>query len=115
MADNGERVEEAEVVWEGNSLEVVRTFPKRIREDLGADIRRLQLGERPLSSRPMPSIGRRVPPGTARTNVAVYAPAQGWIEEVDGLGILSRTSERSAVRPRQPEQRACVHGQSPVR
>lgn len=50
----------AEVVWEGDCLEVVRTFPKPIREDLGADIRRLQLGERPLSSRPMPSIGPRV-------------------------------------------------------
>lgn len=52
--------EEADVVWEGNSLEVVRTFPKAIREDLGADIRRLQLGVRPLNSRPMKSIGRRV-------------------------------------------------------
>jgi phage-related protein len=47
----------AVVVWEGDCLEVVRTFPKAIREDLGADIRRLQLGERPLSSRPMRSIG----------------------------------------------------------
>ncbi|HUG46818.1 MAG TPA: hypothetical protein VMP67_00215, partial [Candidatus Limnocylindria bacterium] len=28
--------------------------------------------------------------------------AQGWIEEVDGLGILSRTSERSAVRQFHP-------------
>lgn len=51
---------EAEVVWEGDSLEVVRTFPRPIREDLGADIRRLQLGDRPQSSRPMPSIGPRV-------------------------------------------------------
>ncbi len=58
MAD--EQREEAEVVWEGDCLEVVRSFPKAIREDLGADIRRLQLGERPLSSRPMPSIGPRV-------------------------------------------------------
>ena len=51
---------EANVVWEGNSLEVVRTFPKAIREDLGADIRRLQLGAKPLNSRPMRSIGQRV-------------------------------------------------------
>jgi hypothetical protein len=46
---------EAEVVWEGDCLEVVRTFPKPIREDLGADIRRLQVGVKPLNSRPMPS------------------------------------------------------------
>jgi phage-related protein len=51
---------EASNVWEGDCLEIVRTFPKAIREDLGADIRRLQLGERPLSSRPMRSIGPRV-------------------------------------------------------
>ena len=51
---------EAEVAWEGDCLEVVRTFPKPVREDLGADIRRLQMGEKPMSSRPMPSIGKRV-------------------------------------------------------
>jgi phage-related protein len=55
-----EEVDEAEVVWEGDCLEVVRTFPKPVREDLGADIRRLQVGVKPLNSRPMPSIGRRV-------------------------------------------------------
>lgn len=51
------RPQPAEVAWEGDSLDVVRTFPKAVREDLGADIRKLQLGERPLNSRPMKSIG----------------------------------------------------------
>jgi len=60
MTDKGEDADVAVVVWEGECLEVVRTFPKPIREDLGADIRRLQLSERPLSSRPLPSIGKRV-------------------------------------------------------
>jgi len=60
MAGKGEHGGEAEIVWEGNCLEVVRTFPKPIREDLGADIRRLQVGVKPLNSRPMPSIGKRV-------------------------------------------------------
>jgi len=50
----------AEVVWEGDSLEVIRRFPSTVRQDLGAELRRLQTGERPLSSRPMPSIGLRV-------------------------------------------------------
>ncbi|MEX0641748.1 MAG: type II toxin-antitoxin system RelE/ParE family toxin [Pirellulales bacterium] len=53
-------MDEAGVVWEGDCLEVVRTFPKPIREDLGADIRRLQVGIKPLNSRPMPSVGQRV-------------------------------------------------------
>ena len=49
--------QEATIAWEGDSLEVVRSFPKAIREDLGADLRRLQLGEKPLDSRSMKSIG----------------------------------------------------------
>jgi phage-related protein len=60
MADNEEVADEAEVAWEGDCLDVVRTFPKPVREDLGADIRRLQIGERPRNSRPMPSIAPRV-------------------------------------------------------
>jgi phage-related protein len=50
----------AEVTWEGDSLEVVRSFPKTVRSYLGADLRRLQLGDKPLDSRPMKSIGKRV-------------------------------------------------------
>jgi phage-related protein len=50
----------AEVVWEGDSLEVIRYFPGPVRQDLGAELRRLQEGGRHLNSRPMPSIGARV-------------------------------------------------------
>jgi phage-related protein len=49
-----------EVVWEGDSLEVIRNFPMPVRQDLGAELRRLQMGIRPLNSRPMTSIGARV-------------------------------------------------------
>ena len=58
--DNEDGAAEAEVVWEGDCLEVIRAFPKPVREDLGADIRRLQVGVKPLGSRPMPSVGKRV-------------------------------------------------------
>ena len=50
----------AKVAWEGDSLDVIRTFPAGVRIYLGADLRRLQLGEMPLDSRPMKSIGKRV-------------------------------------------------------
>jgi phage-related protein len=58
-SENRQR-ETAEVVWEGDSLEVIRGFPGPVRQDLGAELRRLQTGDRPLNSRPMPSIGARV-------------------------------------------------------
>ena len=50
----------AQIAWEGDSLQVLRTFPKGIREDLGAELFRLQLGVKPMNSRPMKSIGARV-------------------------------------------------------
>jgi phage-related protein len=37
-----------DLVFEGNSLSVIREFPAEVRENLGADLRRLQNGERPL-------------------------------------------------------------------
>lgn len=51
---------QAKVAWEGDSLEVVRSFPKAIRQELGLDIRRLQLGRRAHDCRPMKSIGKGV-------------------------------------------------------
>ena len=50
----------AQIAWEGDSLKVLRAFPKGIREDLGAELFRLQLGVKPMNSRPMKSIGARV-------------------------------------------------------
>jgi len=42
-----------DVVFEGSSLDILRSFPKDVREDLGGDLRRLQSNERPLDSRSM--------------------------------------------------------------
>jgi phage-related protein len=42
-----------DVVFEGDSRKVIRSFPKEIRSDLGADLDRVQNGERPLDSAPM--------------------------------------------------------------
>jgi len=39
-----------DVVFEGNSREVIRSFPKDIRSELGADLDRVQNGEKPLDS-----------------------------------------------------------------
>jgi phage-related protein len=49
--------EEKDVVWMGDSLDVLQTFPKAVRADLGSDLRRLQIGEMPLDSKPMKTVG----------------------------------------------------------
>jgi len=50
----------AQIAWEGNSLEVIQSFPRGVRADLGAELRRIQVGLRPLNSRPMKSLGMGV-------------------------------------------------------
>jgi len=42
-----------DVVFEGNSRDAIRSFPKEIRSNLGADLDRVQNGEKPLDSAPM--------------------------------------------------------------
>jgi phage-related protein len=42
-----------DVVFEGNSRAVIRSFPKDMRSNLGADLDRVQNGEIPLDSAPM--------------------------------------------------------------
>jgi phage-related protein len=60
MAQEDQSRQIAELVWEGDSLDVVRAFPAEIRKELGEDIRRVQCGARPKDGRPMKSIGKGV-------------------------------------------------------
>ncbi len=54
------KINRVPVLWQGDSLDVLREFPTKVKSDLGHDIERLQLGEKPLDSRPMKSIGQGV-------------------------------------------------------
>jgi phage-related protein len=49
-----------DVAFLGDSLKSIREFPDDARRDAGFQIRRVQLGLRPIDSKPMPSIGRGV-------------------------------------------------------
>jgi phage-related protein len=41
----------------GDLLDVLQASPKAVRADLGSDLRRLQIGEMPLDSKPMKTVG----------------------------------------------------------
>jgi phage-related protein len=46
--------------WHGDSLNVIRGFPRVVRIDIGSELYLLQLGEKPLHSKPFASVGRGV-------------------------------------------------------
>ncbi len=55
------RIRRAHISWEGDSLEVVRSWPKPIREDFGVTLGEMQEGRAAtLAVRPMPSIAPSV-------------------------------------------------------
>jgi len=47
------------VLWEGDSLDILKAWPRDIQRDIGFSLRNLQEGDRPaLAARPMQSIGQ---------------------------------------------------------
>src|SRR3981081_1681236 len=48
---------DAAIAWEGDSKEVISSFPDQAKYNLGFDLRLLQQGQQPTDYRPMSSIG----------------------------------------------------------
>ena len=48
------------IYWHGDALTVVRGFPKLVKSDIGSELYLLQIGEKPLHSRPIGNVGRGV-------------------------------------------------------
>ena len=57
MSDQLESPPFATVAWEGDSREVLQSFPDGVRQNLGFQLWQVQLGERPADYRPLPSLG----------------------------------------------------------
>ena len=49
--------EEVRIVWEGDSLHVLKAFPEDMKRDFGFQLRKLQLGLKADDVKPMTSIG----------------------------------------------------------
>lgn len=60
MADEFKRPLYAAVAWEGDSREILLTFPESITQNLGFQLWQLQQGEKPVNYRPLPSVGTGV-------------------------------------------------------
>jgi phage-related protein len=48
VSDQAERPRYATVIWEGDSKEVLHSFPDPVRQNLGFQLWQLQQGERPI-------------------------------------------------------------------
>jgi phage-related protein len=60
MRDEAAHLWEAAIAWEGDSKDIISSFPDEVRQNLGFQLRRLQQGQQPSDFRPMPSIGQGV-------------------------------------------------------
>ena len=60
MSSNSGTPENAVIAWEGDSREVLQSFPDGVKQNLGFQLWQLQQGERPRDYRPLQSIGSGV-------------------------------------------------------
>ena len=94
---------EKDIVWLGDSLKVLQSFPKTVRIDLGSDLRRLQIGEMPLNSKPMKTVGRGVRELRARDRDNQYR-AMYVAKKSDEIVVLhsfvkkSKTTSKADIR-----------------
>jgi phage-related protein len=59
----------AKIVWHGDSLDQIRSFPGAARQDMGYQLERVQQGMAPRDWKPMTSVG----PGVAEIRVHVLS------------------------------------------
>jgi phage-related protein len=53
-------LEDAEIEWMGDSKDVLSSWPIEIKTTLGFELRKVQKGEKPSDSKPLPGIGEGV-------------------------------------------------------
>lgn len=85
----------AELLWEGDSRDIARSFPKEVRKQLGEDIERVRLGMKPKDGRPMKSVGTGVAELRQRDSSGWYRTI--YLSVVEGkLHILHSFVKKSA-------------------
>ena len=60
MSGSGGNQAHAVIAWEGDSRDVLQSFPDDVKQNLGFQLWQLQRGERPKDYRPLQSIGAGV-------------------------------------------------------
>ena len=76
-----------DVHWHGDSLTVIRGFPRSVRVDIGSELYLLQLGEKPLHCRPRASVGRGVWEIRAKDRSDAYRVLY-VVRRQDGIHVL---------------------------
>jgi phage-related protein len=91
----------ASIAWEGDSLDVLKTWPRAVQRDIGLSLSKLQEGERSvIPTRPMLSIGQGVFELKAADEAAWYrviylARIEDIIHVLDCFTKKSRKTEKN--------------------
>jgi phage-related protein len=94
----------ASILWEGDSLDVLKLWPRDVQRDVGLSLRKIQEGERPpLLTRPMQSIGRGVfelktADEAAWYRVVYLARIENTIYVLDSFNKKSRKTEKNDLK-----------------
>jgi phage-related protein len=84
--------------FEGDTLEVLRTFPPTVQQDAGYQLHRVQCGGQPKDYKPMPSIGAGVEELRIRASSGAYRfiYITRLADAVHVLHVFKKKTERTA-------------------
>jgi phage-related protein len=94
----------ASILWERDSLDVLKLWPRDVQRDIGLSLRKIQEGERPsLPTRPMQSIGQGVfelktADEATWYRVVYLARIENTIFVLDSFNKKSRKTERNDLK-----------------
>ncbi len=88
-----------EIYWHGDTLHVIRRFPKSARLNIGSELYLLQIGERPLHSKPMATVGHgvweiRIADGKGAFRVFYF------VKRKDGIHVLHAFKKKTRTTPK---------------
>jgi len=89
-----------EVIWLGNSLDRVRSFPEGAREQIGRQLMAIQLGYEPWDWKPITSIGPSVKEIRVRTQAGAWRVF--YITKAgDAIYVLHAFAKKTQKTPKQ--------------
>ena len=103
----------ATIMWWGKSLDVLSSFPDRVKMNLGYSLRLLQWGEEPMDYRPLPSVGKglfelREQDKDGWYRVIYLSRTNDCIHVVHAFEKDSRAGERKRSGPSEPQRSDCL-------
>lgn len=89
-----------QLIWHGDTQDVIRGYPDRIKKSLGLDLSRIQWHLPPIDWKPFPGLGRQAFEIRARDSNGAYRVIYVTLikDEVHVLNVFKKNTEKTSAK-----------------